>query len=614
MELMKRFLTIFLLAVTLTIPLVQADFSDISDDSYADSIQYLQDKGVIEGYDNGHFQPENAITRAEFIKMLLANYQVDPDSVDTLSFPYQDVPEESWFAPYVQKAYEIGLLNDKTELNPHQTITRVEATQLVLNLLGIPIPRLIHEESWTLNYRDVRYNSWYAPTILYGELYGIIEPLDVETPEYFRPLKRLTRGEATQILFNMDVFLYGSLVGQNLAELETEVFGEELTYEIPHLDIFLDVWTRLHTSYFGRTELDTSELIYQALTGMIDALGDDYSYFFPPDESASYISYLEGELSGIGAHLTTDDEGYNIIHSFITNGPAESSGLSVNDRIMVINDIDVSNMELYEIVEYIRGEAGTDVTISVERRNVEELLEFTITRAVVDIGYISGELIDNAIYVDINLFDSLSFIDFTQTIQPLIDENPDFEGFIFDLRDNPGGYLDAVRSMLGHFIPYGHPVIYAYYGDNHSAFYMSEGDGEWADYPVIMLINEESASASEIMALTLKEEIGGILVGKTTYGKGTIQEIVRYVGGASLKITIAEWRSPRFHSINGIGISPHYDVDLTLEDLAAGQDPQLETAIEALQLEIEQRAEEAAALEAALEAAALEAAEQETDE
>ena len=203
---MKRLFSVLILTQLLLIPLAQAEFSDTEENTYQDSIEYLQEKGVVEGYD-GQFQPEKQVTRAEFLKMLLANYQVDPNTVEFRSYPYTDVPEDAWFAPYVQRAYEINLLNDKAELEPHKSITRVEATQLILNLLGIPIPRLIHEQNWTLSYKDVRYDAWYAPTILYGDLYNLIEPLDPENSDYFRPLKRLTRGEATKLLFNMDVFL-----------------------------------------------------------------------------------------------------------------------------------------------------------------------------------------------------------------------------------------------------------------------------------------------------------------------------------------------------------------------------------------------------------------------
>lgn len=594
---MKYLLTALLLSQLFLIPLSRADFSDIIDDRYADTIQYLQEKDVIQGYENGNFLPGQAVTRAEFLKMLLADYKIDPSTIENRSYPYNDVPPDSWFAPYIQRAYEIGLIPNKSEFNPSENITRVEGLQMILNLMGIPVPRLMHEEEWVLNYRDVRFDAWYAPAVYYGEIYDLISPLDPENPEYFRPLKKLTRGEATELLYRMDVFLYGSQLVNDFAELEEQLFGEEITYDIPHLDIFLDVWNRLHTSYYDRDLLDENELIYSAMEGMINSLNDQYSHFMPPDETLGFTNYLEGELVGIGAQLTENDEGQIVIHSFISGGPAENSGLHINDRIMAIDGVDVTENTIEDITNLIRGEIDTSVTITVQRRNEIELTDITIIRAVVDVGYLSGKMIDNAIYVDINLFDSLSFIDFTQTIQPLIDANPNFEGFIFDLRDNPGGYLDSLESMLGHFIPYGHPLVYVIYEENHAAFHMSQGKGEWAGHPIVILINEESASASEIMALVLNEENNAVLVGKTSYGKGTVQEIIRYVGGSSLKITVAEWRSPNFHSINEIGISPHYDIDLTLDDLEAGKDPQLSAAItalhqEAAELAIQQTEEE----------------------
>jgi len=156
------------------------------------------------------------------------------------------------------------------------------------------------------------------------------------------------------------------------------------------------------------------------------------------------------------------------------------------------------------------------------------------------------------------------------------------------LRDNGGGYLDSVHSVIGHFIEYGHAAFFVQYGENESSLYLSSGEGELAGIPLVILTNENTASAAEIMAIALKEKADAILVGKTTYGKGTVQSLTSYADGSSIKLTIAEWRSPEFHSIDGIGLSPHYDVDLTDENIAMGEDPQLNKAIEVLRNEIEE--------------------------
>lgn len=598
---MKRAFLMSLIAGALVLwpTLVHASsFTDIEGAFYENEINYLEEKAIIQGYNGGQFRPEQATTRAEFLKMLFANYRFSPDEVTIFNYPYTDVPEDSWFAPYVQRGWEIGILENKSELHPHETLKRIEGAKLMLNLLGIPIPRIIHEEEWPLEYRDVRSDMWYAPTVLYATSYGLIDPYNPDDIEYFRPLKPLTRGESAKLLYNMDAFLYGSEILTNYADLEEQVFGsfgeDAVQYEIPHLDLFVDVWNRLHTDYYHSEDIDAEQLVYEALKGMIDELDDPYSVFFDPPEASDYHDYLEGELSGIGAQVTETDEGV-IIQAFITGGPAESSGLRVNDLITQVDGVDVQSMGLQDVINLIRGETDTDVTLTVTREGVNGTLEFTITRAIIDIGYLAGELIGDAIYIDINLFDSLSFIDFTQTVTALMEENPNANGFIIDVRGNPGGYLESAKSVIGHFIPSGEAILFMNYGPNHGEIHLSTGKGEWADYPIVILIDEGSASAAEIVAMVLKEKKDAVLVGKTTFGKGTVQEIIYYLDGSSLKLTIAEWRSSKFHSIDGMGLSPHYDVDLTHENILAGEDPQLEEAIEALQIEIEERAEDRAA-------------------
>lgn len=583
---MKKIVASAWITLLLIQPLtVHAAFTD-TDDQYADTIEYLEQKGIIQGYAEGDFRAKQPVTRAEFFKMLLANSQFDPAQITEYHMPFTDVATTDWFAPYLEKAWEMGLLEDGLIADPHGTLTRVEATRILLNMLGIPIPRLVPEEEWSLEFNDVRFDIWYAPIVLYGTNYSLIDPLDPEDPQYFRPLKKLTRGEATKLLYNMDVFLYGSQIVSDYADLETALFGE-LDYDIPHLDIFADVWTRIHEEYYGRDDVDDEQLIYNAIQGMVEGLGDAHTVFFDPPDAQVFDDYLEGQLSGIGAQLVETEDGAVVIQNFISESPAETSGLKVNDRITAVDGVDVTKSSIVDIVNLIRGEADTEVSITVDRESEDEPLTFTITRAVLDISYLSGEVMGDALYIDMNLFDSLAFIEFPQKVRELAEENPDFKGFLIDLRDNPGGYLDGVHSIIGHFIPNNYTAFHIKTGEDETVVYLSSGQGEWKDYPIVFLVNEGTASASEIMAITLKERLGASIVGKPTYGKGTVQQVIDYGDGSSLKLTIAEWLSPEFHSINGIGITPHFDVDLTVDDLLAGKDPQLEKGLEVLQAEMD---------------------------
>lgn len=589
-----RSLALLFSFLILAIPTTQAAFTDLETGA-SDSIDYLEEKGVVQGYENGEVKADQPVTTAEWFTMLLRNYGFDPSTITTFTHPFESVDNTAWYAPFVEKAWQLGLLEGVSDFDPAKPVRRLKAAELMLNFLGLPIPQWVDEDQWAETYTDVGAESWLAPIVFQANRYGLIDAVNSEGNTDFRPFQALTRGEAADWLLNMDTFVYGEnvvdagTVVEDLIESQDDSATDTLT-EIPHLDIFLDVWTRIHEEFYGRDDLDDEQLIYEAIQGMIDSLGDPYSEFYDPPEAEVFTNYLEGQLSGIGAQLV-EEESKVTIQNFLEGSPAENSGLHVNDQIVEVDELDVRGMSAEEMIQYIRGEAGTTVTLGVEREGVDEVLYFPIVREVIDVAYLSGEVLEgDMLYVDINLFDSLSFIDFTQTVKGLMEEAPDFKGFILDVRDNPGGYLSSVHSIIGHFVPKNHTVFYVRTSESESYMYVSSGEGEFADYPVVILVNENSASASEILASVLKEKEGAVLVGKTTYGKGTVQQIIDYGDGSTLKLTIAEWRSPKYHSFNEIGISPHYDVDLTSEDIANGIDPQLDKAIEVLREMINEQA------------------------
>lgn len=573
-----------------------------AENPYAKAIEYLQKKGVIKGYGNRQFQPDRSVTRAEFVKMMMKNTheitmgpdQPNPSTLKTFTHPYQDVRNDLWYAPYVQEAWDLGILEETEQFEPGAILSRVEATEWVLRLLGRPLPRVIKKEYWPLDFKDVKPRNPFAAAVLYGMQTHIIAPLEPEK-KYFRPLRQLTRGEAANLLYRADLYVLGTQILDGSAELQAQ---------IEEFDLLADVWNRLKLRFYdpeihdqGVTDLE--QLTYGAIKGMVQELGDEYSVFLEPVESEAFEGSLQGTFGGIGAEVEEEPAGVIRIKNFLIGSPAEASGLQVNDRIVMVDGVDVRGKSAGEVVTFIRGEIDTPVDITVEREGFFQTITYTLTRALIQLDYLDAKMIDNALYVDINLFTQLAFIDFTEAVRPLVEQNPNMSGFILDVRDNPGGFLESAKSILGHFIPNGHSLLYVKTAKDHVQLHLSTGEGEWRDYPIVILINGESASASEIVAMTLKEKARAILVGETTFGKGTVQEIVNYTDGSSLKLTIAEWLSPKFKSINGIGLDPHVVVPFTDEDRAAGRDPQLEKALEVLEREAKKRAlEEALAEEA----------------
>lgn len=575
-----------------------------TENPYAKAIEYLQKKGVIKGYGNRQFQPDRPITRAEFIKMMMKNTQSNSSAPIPFTHPYQDVQNDLWYAPYVQEAWDLGILEEADQFEPGATLSRVEATEWVLKLLGRPLPRVIKKEYWPLDFKDVKPRNPFASVVLYGMQSQIIAPLEPEK-KYFRPLRKLTRGEAANLLYRADLYVLGTQLLDGSAELKGQIEELGLADPIPHLDLLADVWNRLKLRFYDPAIHDQAisnleQLTYDAIKGMVEGLGDEYSVFFEPIESEAFEGTLQGTFGGIGAQVEEEPAGVIRVKNFLIGSPAEASGLQVNDRIVMVDGVDVRGKSVNEVVSYIRGEIDTHVDITVEREGFLQTLTYTLKRALIQLDYLDAKMIDNALYVDINLFTQLAFIDFTEAVRPLVEQNPNMTGFILDVRDNPGGFLESAKSILGHFIKNGQALLFVKTAKDHVQLHLSTGEGEWRDYPIVILINGESASASEIVAMTLKEKARAILVGETTFGKGTVQEIVNYTDGSSLKLTIAEWLSPKFKSINGIGLDPHVVMPFTDEDRAAGRDPQLEKALEVLEREAKKRALEEELAEEAL--------------
>src|SRR3989338_2325817 len=242
----KKLLSAALMSLLLGAPLAQAEFNDIENSPYTETIQYLKTKHVIEGFNSGTlFRPNEAVTLAAFLKMILANYGFTPESNPNprLKAPFQDIKGDEWFAPYFQKAWEIGLLEDSTLANPGKAINRIEAESIALKLLNVHVPVVVDGEWWPLSYKDVNQESWFAPIVLYGEEYHLFKAIDSNDKNYFKPYKAVTRGEATQIIYNVDDYLYGEAV---VRELREELLDSSLNLTIPHLDPFVNVWNRVN--------------------------------------------------------------------------------------------------------------------------------------------------------------------------------------------------------------------------------------------------------------------------------------------------------------------------------------------------------------------------------
>jgi carboxyl-terminal processing protease len=317
-----------------------------------------------------------------------------------------------------------------------------------------------------------------------------------------------------------------------------------------------------------------------AIRGMMDALGDKQTFYMEPKIYDSETSTLQGEYEGIGAMVDTTGD-YLTIISPIEGSPAEAAGLKPGDMIIAIDGENMANYTPEEARQRVLGEAGTTVVLTIARPGESESLEYSLVRAKINVPSVTGEMLeDNIAYIDINTFGEKTTQELRDKLDELLAQNP--QGIIIDLRYNPGGYLTTAVEVMSEFIDDG-VVLIEQYGDGTRDVYNALGNGKATDVPIVVLINEGSASASEILAGALQDYGRAKLVGVQSYGKGSVQTWAPLSNDqGAARVTIAKWLTPKERAIDHIGLAPDIYIAMTEDDYQNNRDPQLDTAIKAL--------------------------------
>jgi len=340
--------------------------------------------------------------------------------------------------------------------------------------------------------------------------------------------------------------------------------------------LFWAAYNEISTKYSGK--IDTQKLVYGAISGMVDSLDDPYSVFMDPNLSKSFAQDLSGEFEGIGAELSVVD-GKLVVVSPLSGYPAEKAGIKPADQILKINDTPTDNLTIYGAIALIRGKAGTKVNLTVVRTGsiVPQVIE--ITRQKITVKSVEWNMKEgNVAYVKVGQFGDDTTRLMAEAATNIAVKNP--KAIILDLRSNPGGYLQSAVDMVSLFTPKGSVVVKEKNKDGSINEEKTNVDPVITKTKLIVLINKGSASASEITAGALQDYGLATLVGEKSFGKGCVQEMIDLAGGASLKLTVADWLTPKDRVINKIGIEPDVKVILTEDDYKAGRDPQLDKAME----------------------------------
>lgn len=348
------------------------------------------------------------------------------------------------------------------------------------------------------------------------------------------------------------------------------------------LSLFWEVWNKLENEYLLTEKIDYETMMYGAIKGMVDSLGDPYTVFMDPIESKEFSDSLVGNLEGIGAELTSE-EGILKVVTPLKNSPAEKAGLKPGDIIYKINEEFASDFNLFDAIAKIRGPKGTVVVLSILRENLDEPLEITITRDSIHLDSVTYEKLEEDIaYISINQFNETTSNDFVKIIDSKEFLENDFKGLIVDLRYNGGGFLNSAVEILSNFLSNNSKaVIIRQSGRDDDALYTS-GIPKISNLPIVILQNEGSASASEIMAGALRDHEKAIIMGTQSFGKGTVQEVDTFKDSSSIRLTIAKWLTPNGTDINEAGITPDIIVEIKEEDYEEKFDRQKDEAIKYL--------------------------------
>jgi carboxyl-terminal processing protease len=344
---------------------------------------------------------------------------------------------------------------------------------------------------------------------------------------------------------------------------------------------FWEAWNLVHENYVDQP-VDDLALMRGAISGMMDALGDKHSSYMDPQDFEDANGSLEGEYEGIGAYVDSTTK-FLTITSPIPGSPAERVGLKPGDQVVAIDGEDMSDTTAEAARLKVLGPAGTTVHLTILREGEDELLEFDVTREKITIASSTGEMLEGDIaYIQVTTFGEKTTPELLNALNELMAQNP--KGIILDLRNNGGGYLQTAVEVTSQFVDEG-VVLYEQYGNGDRTTYDVESGGLATDpsIPMVVLINEGSASASEIVAGALQDLGRAKLVGVTSYGKGSVQNWIPLSGdNGAVRITIAKWLTPNERTIHEIGLTPDVVVELTQEDFENDLDPQLDKAVEVL--------------------------------
>ena len=349
------------------------------------------------------------------------------------------------------------------------------------------------------------------------------------------------------------------------------------------IELVEEAWQVILEDFVDSDELDPDVLAQGAIRGLIEALEDPHSAYFDPERYDEWQEHLQGAFGGIGAQVSVIDGQVAIVEP-LDDSPAEREGIAAGDRILEVDGTSTEGMTLDEAVGRIRGEPGTQVTLLVLHKDEETPVELVITRELIKLDSVTWEMLPGGIaHMQIIQFTNRTAAEMITALEEML--AGDVAGIILDLRNNQGGVLSTAVTVASQFLKEG-IVLYAIDNEDERDTWDVQAGGLATTPPLAVLVNAHSASASEVVAGALQDHQRGRLIGTTTYGKGSVNHVRQLSDGSAIYITIERWYTPNGRQIEEHGITPDEEVEMTVEDMREGRDPQLERAIEYLRSQL----------------------------
>jgi len=540
-----------------------ANFQDLKDENpYKPEIEQLQENGYIKT-DATLFFPSKTISKEDLYKMIIeyANFTLPQE--DEVNILFTDVEKNNIYSPYIRSAIKNNLIeNKKIEFGIKKPLTKYETLNILFDTFGIS--QNYFEQSENFNFSDLNENSTFNEIAQISHKIGIKENDETQ----FKMYKNVTKDEMYHYLYLTNKYL-----------IETNTPSKPVEYEISsHQEYydFIETYDILSKKYYYKDKINEKDLIINAIDGMVSSIDDQYTDYQNPKEAEAFIQTLNSNYEGIGVILDSTDDGFLKIISIFDNSPAKTAGLKENDVIIKINSTDIEKMAIDKAVQLIKGEVNTYVNLTIKRNS--QILVIKVKREKININEVSSEIKNvqgkEIVYIKIPLFANTTYSEFLKNMEETTTDKT--QGILIDVRNNPGGLIDQANSIIALFSKKDAISVITENANGNQVEYHSKKDGAYKDIKTVILINQGSASASEILAGALKENNSSTIVGSKSFGKGSVQELRLFSNGSMIKFTSAAWLTPNKNSIEHIGITPDILIN---DDPNTENDEQLEKAL-----------------------------------